>query len=155
VTCPTCLTAQFQILATALLGPVTVTVTTGSEVASLVNGFTIQPGTPILTSMMPAAGQQGQSLSVAFTGKFTHWVQGATQVSLGAGINVTSVTVASATSLTAQLSIDVAATVGTRTPIITTGTEIVSAPDIFSVQSSGTTVAPAPASGQQGQTLPV
>lgn len=79
VTCPTCLTAQLQIAATAVLGPVTVTVTTGSEVATLTGGFTVLPGTPILTSMVPATGSQGQTLTSTVTGLFTHWVQGTTR----------------------------------------------------------------------------
>jgi RHS repeat-associated protein len=155
VTCPTCLTVQVAISDTAAIGPRTVTVTTGTEVATLANGFTVQPGTPILTSMVPASGRQGQSLSVAFTGQFTHWAQGTTQVSLGAGITLTSVTVNSPTSLSAQISIDLAATIGTRTPVITTGTEVVTVANIFSVQSGLISATPAPASGQQAQTLPV
>src|ERR1019366_3821147 len=155
VTCATCLTAQVAISDTAATGPRNVTVTTGSEVAILANGFTVQPGTPILTSLVPASGAQGQSLSVALTGKFTHWVQGTTQVSFGSGISVTGVTVSSATSLTAQLAIDLTAVVGTRTPTVTTRAEVGSAPDIFTVQSGITTVTTLPVSGKQGQSLPV
>jgi RHS repeat-associated protein len=152
VTCPTCLTAQLQISPTAALGPVNVTVTTGSEVATLVAGFTVLPGTPILTSMVPASGSQGQTLTSTITGQFTHWTQGTTQVSLGAGITVTSVTVSNATSLNVQLSIDPAATVGTRALTVTTGTEVVTASNVFTVQ----TVTPIlsalnPGGGTQGQ----
>src|SRR5262249_27106723 len=41
-------------------------------------------GAPLLTSVTPSSGQQGQqNLNVAITGQFTHFVQGTTQVSLG------------------------------------------------------------------------
>jgi RHS repeat-associated protein len=155
VTCPTCLSAQVAIATTAPTGPRDVTVTTGTEVVTLTGGFTVLPGTPILTSEVPASGAQGQSLSVAFTGAFTHWAQGTTQVSIGAGITVTSVTVSSGTNLTAQISIDPVATVGPRTPIITTGTEVVSVAGIFSVLQGIIMMTSAPAAGNQAQTLPV
>ena len=155
VTCLTCLSAQVAITDTAATGARNVTVTTGAEVATLVNGFTVQPGNPILTSLVPASGKQGQSFPVTMTGKFTHWVQGTTQVSFGAGVTVSNVTVSSATSLTAQLSIDAAAAIGTRTPTVTTGTEIVSVADIFTVQSGLSSVTPAPVSGRQAQALTV
>lgn len=157
VTCPTCLTAQILISSTAAVGPVTVTVTTGSEVASLANGFTILAGTPILTSLAPDGGQQGQTLGVAITGQYTHFAQGTTQVSFGAGITVSNVTVLSATSLTAQLAIAANATVGTYTLVVTTGSEVVSVPNVFSVVAATPIVLSlAPGGGQQGQTnLPV
>jgi RHS repeat-associated protein len=152
VTCPTCLTAQLQISSTAAPGPVTVTVTTGSEVATLANGFTVLPGTPILTSMVPAGGRQGQNVTSTITGQFTHWAQGTTQVSLGAGIIVTSVTVSSATSLSVQLAIDPAAAVGTRTLTVTTGTEVVSAANVFTVQAATPILYSLnPGGGSQGQ----
>ena len=153
VTCPTCLTAEVGIADNAPVGAHNITVTTGTETASLTGGFTVLAGTPTLTSMVPATAKQGLSVPISFTGKFTHWMQGATQLSLGTGITVTSVAVASATALTAQISIDPSAAIGTRTPIITTGAEIVSQPDIFSVQSAVTTVTASPTSGQQAQTL--
>jgi RHS repeat-associated protein len=153
VTCSTCLTAQLQILPTATPGPVTVTVTTGSEVASLANGFTILPGTPAISSFGPNSGQQGQTLTLTVNGQFTHFGQGTTQVSLGAGITFSSVNISSPTNLTAQVAIDPAATPGTRTLTVTTGMEVVSAPNAFTVQP-GTPVLMTlnPGGGQQGQT---
>src|SRR5207244_3071496 len=60
---------------------------------------------PTLLSANPASGQQGQSVSVTITGQFTHFAQGTTSASFGSGIAVGTVTVASATSLTATISI--------------------------------------------------
>jgi len=154
VTCPTCLTVQLQISPTTVPGPVTVTVTTGSEVASLANGFTILPGTPILTSLVPASAQQGrQNVLLTITGQFTHFAQGGTtQVSLGNGVTVNTISVISATNLTAQVSIDPAAAVGTRTLTVTTGSEIVSVANVFTV-TAGTPIVLSlnPGDGQQGQ----
>ena len=154
VTCPTCLTVQLQISPTAVPGPVTVTVTTASEVVSLANGFTILPGTPILTSLVPASAQQGrQNVLLTITGQFTHFAQGTTQVSLGAGVTVSNISVTSATNLTAQISVDPAATVGTRTLTVTTGSEVVSVANVFTV-TAGTPIVLSlnPGGGQQGQT---
>ena len=157
VTCPTCLTAQLAIAAMASTGPHDVTVTTGTEVATLAGGFTVQPGTPILTSLNPASGQQGQSLTATITGQFTHFAQGTTQVSFSAGITVSNINVASATSLTAQLAIDPAAITGTRTLTVTTGTEVVSVANVFTIQPATPILYSLnPGGGQQGQqNLPV
>ena len=153
ITCGTCLTVQLQIDPAAAVGSRTLTVTTGSEVVSLANAFTVQPGIPILTSLVPAQGQQGQTLPVTLTGLYTHWAQGTTQLSFGASITVSNITVSSATSLTAQLAIDGTATVGTRTPTVTTGVEVVSQANIFSVLAAVPIIMTLnPGSGQQGRT---
>lgn len=133
VTCPTCLTAQVSITDVAPTGSRPVVVTTGSEIASLLNGFTVLPGTPILTSLNPATGRQGQTVSVVIGGRFTHFAQGPTQVSAGADISVTNVVVTDATHLNAQLAISVTAALGLRPVTVTTGSEIVSTPSVFSV----------------------
>src|SRR5207245_1589335 len=89
---------------------------------------------PTLLSISPSAGQQGQqNLSVTITGQLTHFVQGTTTASLGAGITVSSLMVNSATSATAVLDIDLTAPAGTRTVALTTGSEIVSLPNGFTV----------------------
>ena len=58
-----------------------------------------------LTSLTPNTGQVGQTLSVAIVGQNTHFVQGTTLASFGAGITVNSLTVNSATSATANITI--------------------------------------------------
>src|SRR5205807_6031468 len=61
------------------------TLTTGPEVVTLTNGFPVAAGTPVLQTVNPGSGQQGQqSLSVNLSGQFTHFVQGTTTVSFGA-----------------------------------------------------------------------
>src|SRR5277367_5836219 len=88
--------------------------------------FGTTAGTPILTSLSPSSGQQGQqNLSVTITGKFTHWVQGTTTASFGSGITVNSLTVNSATSAKAGISISSTATAGASNVTVTTGAEVV------------------------------
>src|SRR5207253_7946126 len=66
--------------------------------------------------------QQGQqNLNVNLTGQFTHFVQGTTTASFGAGITVATLTVNSATTATAVLNIDPAAATGSRNVTMTTG----------------------------------
>jgi hypothetical protein len=102
-----------------------VTLTTNAEVAVLNNGFMVTNGTPAITQVNPNGAQQGQqNLSVAITGMFTHWVQGTTTASFGAGITVATLTINSPTSATAVLNIDPAATAGPRNVTLTTNAEV-------------------------------
>ena len=156
VTCPTCLSAQLSVSPGALVGGRTVTVTTGTEVVQLANGFTVAAAPPILTSMVPASGRQGQTVMSTITGLYTHWVQGQTQVDLGAGVTVNSVTVQSATTLMIQLTVDVNATPGIRNLTVTAGTEVVSASNVFTVNVGIPVIQSViPATGQLGQSLPI
>ncbi|MGH9353729.1 MAG: LamG domain-containing protein, partial [Terriglobia bacterium] len=113
-------------------------------------------GQPALFSIVPNSGSQGQqNLSVALTGQFTNWAQGTTTASFGAGITVASLAVNAATGATAVLNIDPATPVGASAVTLTTGTEIDTLANGFSVAAS-TTGTPAlasvnPNSGRQGQ----
>src|SRR5262249_2157376 len=104
---PTSATAVLSIDPAGADGRRKVTVTTSAELATLDKGFTVAPGTPLIAQVNPKSGQQGQnSLSVSLAGQFTHWAQGMTTASFGAGITVASLTINSPTSATAVLSID-------------------------------------------------
>ena len=138
VTCPTCLEVQVTIADTAPTGPRTVTVTTGTEVAILASGFTVQPGVPLLTAFAPISGRQAETLSLSVTGRFTSFSEGTTSVNLGPDVITNSVNVVNATSLTAQVSIAATAALGTRTLTVTTGTEVVSVTDVFTVTAAAT-----------------
>jgi hypothetical protein len=146
-------TAVLNIDAAAAAGTRNVTVTTGAEVVTLNNGFTVTAVTPVLTTVNPNTGQQGQqNESVSLTGQSTHWVQGTTTASFGAGITVATLTINSATTATAVLNIDAAAAAGTRNVTVTTGAEVVTLNNGFTV----TAVTPVlttvnPNTGQQGQ----
>jgi hypothetical protein len=90
-----------------------------------------------LTSVVPNSGQQGQTLtSVAIVGANTHFAAGSTTADFGAGITVNSLTVNSATSATANITVQSNAVPGSRTVTLTTGTEGASL-------TGGFTVAPA------------
>jgi RHS repeat-associated protein len=158
VSSATSATAVVNISATAAAGAHNVTVTTGAEVITLANGFTVTNGTPVLTQVSPNTGQQGQqNVSVALTGQFTHFVQGATTASFGAGISVASLTVSSATSATAVVNISATAAAGAHNVTVTTGAEVITLTNGFTVTNGTAVLAQVnPNTGQQGQqNLPV
>ena len=73
-------TAVVNIDPAAATGARNVTLTTGSEVDTLANGLTVNPG-PVLVSVTPNSGQQGQqNLAVSLTGSLINWVQATTSV---------------------------------------------------------------------------
>jgi len=149
------LSAQLAIAGNATVGPRTLTVTSGTEVVTLANAFTVTALVlpPSLSSVSPAAGQQGQqNLSVTITGSFTHFVQGTTTASFGLGITVALLTINSATSATAVLNIDPAAATGARNVTVTTGTEVVTLDNGFTVTAGTPAISQlSPNTGQQGQ----
>ena len=94
------ITANIVISNVASIGLRFITVTGTSGKGILLNGFTVFNNAPIITSVSPNQGSQGQTLSVTVAGtKFT----GAKGVSLGIGIKVTSFTVDSDTQITANI----------------------------------------------------
>src|SRR6202167_2784899 len=122
-------------LATGVTGgkSTTISATLGSVVGS--TGLTItSTGTPALTRVSPNTGGQGQqNLSIAITGQATHFAQATTTASFGAGITVVSLTVNSATSATAVVDIAQSATLGAHTVTLTSGTEVASLTNGFTV----------------------
>ena len=126
----------------------TVTVQTGAQVLSLVNSFTVQAGVPNVTQIHPNIGVPGAtSLQVTLTGSFTNWVNGTTTANFGAGISVNGfgsgntgvIQVNSPTSAVATLTIDAGAALGTRNVVVTTGAQILTVTNGFTVQSTTTT----------------
>lgn len=65
--------------------------------------LTVPAATPSLTTVSPTAGSVSATINVAITGANTHFVQGSTTVSFGAGVTVNNVTVSSATQLSANI----------------------------------------------------
>jgi len=107
--------------------------------AILLSGFFLSRPAPAagvsanLTTATPSSGAQGEPLSsVVIQGSSTTF-DGTTTLSFGAGISVGSITVSSATSLTAH-SVAIAddAAIGTRTVVATTGAQTASG-EIFTV----------------------
>ncbi len=108
------LTVTMTIMAEATLGARAISVSNSAPGGgnSTAQSFTINNPAPILTSITPAKGGRGLSLKVTFKG--ANFIAGVTKVNAGEGIQVDSLTVTSATSLTASLSILPAAVNGTR-----------------------------------------
>src|SRR5207247_3205605 len=107
----------------------------------------------LIRTRFRGSGQQGQqNLSVNLTGQFTHFVQGTTTASFGAGITVVSLTVNSATTATTVVNIDAGTATGNRNLTLTTGLEVVTLTNGFTV-AAGTPVLQTvnPGSGLQGQ----
>lgn len=99
-------------------------------------GFSVTPVVPAV-QITPNSGQSGQRcISVAVTGSNTHFLQGATAISFGAGVTVTALFVTDATHATAVISVAGGATAGARDVTVTTGTEIVSLASGFAVTIS-------------------
>src|SRR5205823_1261244 len=104
----------------------------------------------------PPTGGQGETKSISVTGQLTHFVQGTTTATFGAGIAVNSITVGSATSATVNITIDVAAALGSRTVTLTTGGETASVVGGFTVQAGvPTLVSVNPVVGEEAQNLTV
>ena len=124
--------AGSQGVATTLsVGVTTVTVTHIGVSGSAT--LTVAALAPVLASVQPTTGAQGQTLSVTVTGQYTNFVQGNTTASFGAGITVNSVTVTSPASATVNVSVALQATLGARAVTMTTGGEVVSTAAAFSV----------------------
>ena len=92
-----------------------------------------------MTGIDPNAGQRGLTRNVIISGAFTNWQSGVTSVSYGAGVTVNSNVVNSATTLTTNITIDAAATIGPRDVVITTGTEALTVTGGFLVTDADTT----------------
>ena len=102
------------------------------------------------------SGPQQENVTFTILGQVTNWQQGTTSVSFGAGITINSVTVTSATSLTASGQISPTAYTGYRTVTVATGTQILTLPNAFLVTSGPATIATLnPATAEQGETLSV
>ena len=119
--------------------------------------FTISvPAVPTLTALAPANAGRSQTLDVVFTG--TGFAQGVTSVNVPAGFTVNSVTVNSATQLTANIAVGAAATYGAVHNFTVTNTPAggTSGAQVFTVDHPVPTLASiAPATGARLQTLDV
>src|SRR5271166_1076897 len=108
------------------------TTTTGTAFAS-VTCSQVQVTVPSAT-LSPNSGAVGQqNLSVAITGVGTHFSQGVTTASFGAGITVASLTVASATSATAVVNIAGNAELGASNVTVSTNAEVLTLVNAFTV----------------------
>jgi hypothetical protein len=130
----------------ATTGPILVSV--GSLMTISPTYFTVLPAT--ITQLVPNSGLAGQTLSVAVTGQYTHFVNGTTTADFGGGITVNSVSVTSATAATVSITISPTAAPGGRTVTLTTGSEAACITGGFTVVGSLTIQTTSLPDGQQG-----
>jgi hypothetical protein len=114
------LTANITVGTNATTGPRGVTVTNGGPgggAATLANALTIANPAPTIVSITPAGGIRGETLDVTVTG--TNFLVGVTTCSYGDGIVVNSVSSVTTTQVTANLTIDLGASPGSRDITVT------------------------------------
>ncbi len=102
-------------------------------------------GAATISSINPTSLAPGQTATIAIAGSGTHWVNGNTVASFGAGVTVNSTTIIAANSGTASVTVSATATPGTRTVQMTTNTgggtqEVASAANAFSVTTASATI---------------
>jgi len=144
------LTAKISISSFASTGARSVTVTnldSGSD--SLAGAFTVD-ARPNVESTSPSAGDRGGTETVAIKG--TGFAGGATS-SFGSGIAVNSTTFKSSTELSANITIEAGASLGSRTVTVTnTDGGLDTAESAFTVNGAPTVTSATPSSRAQGAT---
>ncbi len=148
----TTITANIVVANHASVGTRFVTVSTPSGKGTLPAGFSVTDDSPIVTSVDSASGSQGATLTgITITGtNFT----GATKVSFGGGIDVTSFNVNGDSQISANIIIAVHASVGIRFVTVVNQSGKGTDPTGFSITDDSPTVtAINPATGSQGATL--
>ena len=127
-----------------------VTVTTGGEVVTLNSSFTVLPGTANISLVSPNIGVPNSTITMNFTGVFTNWVQGTTMAKIGLPSGLIQVngaaagtqaliTVTSATTATAQITIEAGAPIQTNDVHVITGGQDLLVGGGFQVLTSTTT----------------
>ena len=147
-------TVNVFIPASVPLGTYNVTLTTGGEVATILGGFTVGNGAPVITNVTPPTGTQGITTNVTLTGEFTSW-NGTSVANFGAGIIVNSTSVTNATTAVANITINTTATLGSRNVSVTTsGQPTASITGGFTVLAGvPALVSSSPGTGQAGTTV--
>jgi hypothetical protein len=148
--------ADITISATATQGNRNVSVTTGSEMASITGGFTVLPGVPALTQVVPSTADAGSNGNTVIFGVFTSFQQGFSSVSMGNGINVDHVYVTNTTQLTVHFSVASNASVGPRDVSVTTNGQTLTLNNAFTVLPGTPVITQiSPNIGNPGQSIPV
>lgn len=97
--------------------------------------------TPTITLTGPTSAQMGTSTTLFIAGQHTHFVGGTTTVNLGDDITIDAVQVGSATALTVSITLAPNAIAGLRAVTVTTGAEVVTQDDAFTVLSASVSIA--------------
>ncbi|MBM4161892.1 MAG: T9SS type A sorting domain-containing protein [Ignavibacteria bacterium] len=113
-------TVNISIALDAALGSRDISVTNaapGGGTATVTGAFTVVNPAPTLASITPTSGNRGQTLNVTVTG--TNFIPGITTIAYGGGITVNSVSSATTTQVTANVTIDFTAALGPRDITVT------------------------------------
>ena len=139
VSSTTQLTASITIASNATVGSRDVQVTTNGQTYTLASAFSVLAGTPVITQISPNIGAPNSTVPITITGQYTNW-GGTSTLTIGDGavISVSNVQ-ASATSLTATLSIPASAALGPYDVVVATGGEVENVPGGFTVQAAAIT----------------
>lgn len=149
---PTRLQFDLAVTPTATVGSYTLTVSTGGEVATLANAFTVTLATPSINTVSPNSLGQCQSGNVTVTGILTNFVTYPPTVTFGSDITTGSLTGVTQNSFTVPIQVSCTAQTGGRTGDVTSGTS--DFPFNFSVTpSNASLVSVSPNTGPQGASL--
>ncbi len=113
---------------------------------------------PEVATITPDAGDPGSTIQVTITATDTHFIDGLTTADFGAAITVNRITVTGSTAAVVEIAIAPSAVPGVRRVALTTGNEVVSKADGFTVNTGGpapTISTIEPDSGDPGQTIQV
>jgi len=125
-----------SISTSAATGGRNITLITDTEVATGEGLFVISA--PSFTSVTPASGAQGATLTgVAIVGTGTHF-GGTTTVDFGSNITVSNISVTNATHLMCDIAISTEAATGARSVVVTTGSETITGTNEFTVNAPST-----------------
>ena len=137
----TSLQVPFTLANLSPAGARTVTVTTGTEVVTLFSSspgaYTVLAGVPNITNISPNIGVPNSTVPVTISGIYTNW-NGTTTVSFGPQLTLSGINI-NATSITANVLIPSGATLGSVNVVVTTGAQVLTATNGFTVQNSTTT----------------
>ena len=100
--------------------------------------LTVNPAAS-LSSITPNNGAAGASIPVAIVGSYTNFLGGSTVANFGAGILVNSITVVDASHATVSIAIASSATPGPHAVTMTTGIEVATLVNGFTVNPAGVT----------------
>ena len=156
VTGSTSLATTLTIDPSATLGDRDVTVATagGSSAPRTFSIVAPSPSLPTLTDVSPQSAVAGTSVSLLLSG--TNFVTGATTVSIGGtGVVIAAIQVVDSSTLTATVTIDAAATLGSRAVIVTTAGGSSNSMPFTIRRPAPTLVSVSPSQGTPGETVEV
>jgi len=177
ITSPTTATATIAISPTAPVGGNSVIMFTGSEIVSG-TGFSVTPGASLIYSVGPDATCNANNITIAnfcgvsngagtpyvvsqlqtvylnVVGVGTHWLQGETTFSFGAGVAIDSLTISSPTTAQVQITVLSTSPVGFAALTATTGGEVTTLQQAIDIEEGFPALLAISPGGQvQGDTL--